>query len=323
MTYEYLEKPVRFGKFSNATKAVPVVLITFIVGAGLLGMETYRTEGFISRFPFPFVKHLANYQNFLEIDSTRQCASIPESIKDLFSATEACFDPDDNMLGKPLVVLWGDSFAAHLRSGLKDLQNTQNFRLVEFSRGGCPSFVFPSQIDEGSGEKCNQSNKSVSEAMIRLRPKTVILSTRWDFYFTHVFPGRKERVVEKINETVALLKKAGVDKIILIGQTPHWKPALPKLLFTLFKDDPTHQLPNRMWRGLDLEIKIIDKDLHEAADKLGILYASPYNVFCNVEGCLTKFGDEPKDLVVFDYGHYTPSAARFFINKVFTDLPIA
>ena len=164
-------------------------------------------------------------------------------------------------------------------------------------------------------ESCHLFNNHVSEEIIKLRPKTVIISGRWDHY-------GKDVIDEQIDGTVAFIKESGINKIILVGPSPHWIPDLPKALYSFFKNDLRHLLPDRMWRGLDLKIRVMDKDLHEKADRLGIIYVSPFNALCNAEGCLTRVGDKPEDLVVYDNVHFSPTGSRFFINKVFANLPI-
>ena len=62
-----------------------------------------------------------------------------------------------------------------------------------------------------------------------------------------------------------------------------------------------------MWFGLDENLSVIDKDLHEKANSLGIVYVSPFNVFCNAEGCMTRVGDKPEDLLtLMDFISHPP-----------------
>ena len=128
--------------------------------------------------------------------------------------------------------------------------------------------------------------------------------------------------IDKIEGTVSFLKKLGINKIILVGPSPEWYPSLPKVLFLSFKNDPMHRLPERMWSGLDESIQHLDKYMHEKADRLDITYVSPFNALCNTEGCLTRLGDKPKDLVIGDGMHFTPSGSRFFINSVLANMSL-
>lgn len=312
VTYEYLEKPVRFGKFSRTTKTVPVALIIFIMCAALIGAETYRAEGFISRFP-TVVQHLANYPSHFEKYREGKCFMLHPEKTDTIKFDSDCVDPEND--SKPLVLLWGNSLAAHLYPGLKSLQNTQDFRLAQFTVRGClPLFYSRVRYENNFDEFCWQFNDYVAKEIIKLKPKTVILSGGWH--------PDEEGIAEQVDETVVFLKKSGVKQIILVGPTPTWNPTLPKALFSFFKNDPIHRLPGRMWQGLDLNISVADKALHEKANRLGIIYLSPFDELCNADGCLTRVGNNADDLLTWDSRHFTSSGSRFFINRVFANLPL-
>jgi hypothetical protein len=48
-----------------------------------------------------------------------------------------------------------------------------------------------------------------------------------------------------------------------------------------------------------------------------IIYISPLDLLCTSEGCLARLGDQPDQLISFDYAHLTPAGSKFVVEKNF------
>jgi hypothetical protein len=63
-----------------------------------------------------------------------------------------------------------------------------------------------------------------------------------------------------------------------------------------------------------------DEALKSGLEPHGVKYISALKEMCNEQGCLTRVGDDVKDLAAVDWGHLTPSASVYLIDKIKKDL---
>ena len=151
LTYRFVERPLRFGKHSNAKVAV---LVAIMICIGSIGFITYSKDGISSRnsiMRFNFIISQFNY-------------SLP--------------------LGRPeaaTIMLIGDSHAAHLTTGLK--LNLDNM-VSDYTFPGCIPFYNVDRYDSRS--KPGTCLKSISESLSFLeksdRFKSVIISSMGPVY---------------------------------------------------------------------------------------------------------------------------------------------
>jgi hypothetical protein len=90
-----------------------------------------------------------------------------------------------------------------------------------------------------------------------------------------------------------------------------WFPSLPENLARNFVQGD-RPIPQRTSVGLDpasLAVDTLMKSFHYPA---GVTYLSMRDVLCDAAECLTAVGpDLEHDIVVWDYSHLTPAAARY------------
>src|ERR1700682_835929 len=152
-TYRFVEKPIRFGKSKQGLKQVYApILVVLMLCTGALGFTAYEKEGVPARFPaqiaamlkqpYDMQKEYRYKRCFLEVSSQSGDEFAPE-----------CIDAADTP-GKALVFLWGDSHAAHLYPGLRNLQKGMPFRIAQYT--GCAPFL------EGSPEREGRWAESLS-----------------------------------------------------------------------------------------------------------------------------------------------------------------
>ena len=115
-----------------------------------------------------------------------------------------------------LVLLWGDSLAAQLYSGLSNLVAAEKLPLTIAQRtaGSCPPGLEPDHTGHGS---CDEINAATREYIERNHPYAVVINGRWE-------KGRAAEV--RIPEIVRYLRAQGVTRIVLVGPTPDWAPDL-------------------------------------------------------------------------------------------------
>jgi peptidoglycan/LPS O-acetylase OafA/YrhL len=319
LTYRFIEKPIRFGRFNKLKVSLLILLISFV---GLLGYQIYKQQGFNERMP-PLLQLMSKAQQdkryplkscFLELDQN-------------YSEFGDCGLTREK--SKKTILLWGDSHAAHLYAGYKEkFGNSVNF--IVRTAAGCPPILTAKKFHT---DGCKEINAHVLQLAQKEKPDKVILSGVWtnqdDWY--------------NVSETIHQLKLAGITNIDLIGPDPWWVNSLPRQLFLYSRQSKEKSLPQRMQFGLRSAFLSLDKTMKAFAEKEKVNYFSPASVLCNEEGCLTyldgKFllggksllgrksllggksllGDkslEDKSLVSEDYGHFTEPASIFVVAQL-------
>ena len=312
LTYRFVEKPIRFGKFRKVKIVVPA-LASIVVFLGLVGMATYFTNGFGWRFPESIQKIAAAQRDFAGSISKPSCdagESGPDCVSENVDTNVAVKGEES---GIPLVTAWGDCAAEQLYAGFEPIQKKFNFR---FDRSGfdfCPPFSGPGPGPKGFfSDACVEHNELVVKKIIEKKHDTVMLAGFW-----HSYPEPEKQVVE----VLSLLKKAGVRKIILFGPLPVWADSLQSMALDYMIKNSTDIIPERMTPhlGHSKTSQMLDKKFRAIADEFGVIYISPYELLCNADGCLARIGGE---LTTHDAIHLAPVAAKFLADKVYRNVPL-
>ena len=130
LTYHWIERPLRASRYGRWKLAMLCVAMALTGGAGLV---VYSFNGVPTRLPSA-IRDLANPHlapDFRQVEWREgQC---------FFDIIKSDFKPQCLEQGSgPLLFLWGDSTSAALYPGLKQLQSGMDFRIGQYSRGGCP-----------------------------------------------------------------------------------------------------------------------------------------------------------------------------------------
>lgn len=144
LTYWFIEKPVRFGRISWRKTAILCVLAVLV---GYAGYNTYRQDGLASRESLAAVaQRTAMFEQ----------KTVQGYVDDACKQRYGYLSPGFCRLGKdaaPTVLLAGDSHAAALFSGLRDvMEKTQN-NVVLLGNGGCVPFFDVSSYAKEQAEK--------------------------------------------------------------------------------------------------------------------------------------------------------------------------
>ena len=207
--------------------------------------------------------------------------------------------------GAKTVLLTGDSHAGSLSLGLGPLLERLNVNFLQLSAGGCE----PIATDE-STQRCKEINDLVAQSIAAVKPDIVIVDTWWtDAMKPPAFLGGDFNAV--LSAKLDDFLQRGAKAIILVGEIPVWFPSLPENLARNFVQG-NRPIPQRTFVGLDpasLAVDTLMKSFHYPA---GVTYLSMRDVLCDAAGCLTAVGpDLEHDIVVWDYSHLTPAAARY------------
>ncbi|CCD92687.1 putative Acyltransferase, group 3; O-antigen acetylase [Bradyrhizobium sp. ORS 375] len=299
LTYRFVESPIRFQPFGRKRIVALAGSMALIAVAG--GVAVWG-DGFESRLPEKVRAYVAANRGDETSAHWRRgsCLLLPDQDASQFGA-ECTADRR-----RPLVLLWGDSYAAALYPGMKALQREAEFGLAELTASACPpalGFVQPLR------PFCTGANEEVVRKIDDLKPDIVLLHSTWMVDLTSVEP--------MLQRTVSRIREAGVQRIIIVGLVPSWRGrSLPQNLVDYYLKDPTHPLlPERTTFRL-FPSQDQNEKLKSIAARLKVEFISPLDIMCNQSGCLTRVGDAPGDLTAFDTGHLTVPGSTYLARAM-------
>jgi SGNH domain (fused to AT3 domains) len=306
LTYRYVEVPIRFGRHAGRQSSVPVVstvLAGMVLTAGLGQLAPLWQREVRSLPPWAVEDYRAD-----AVAGYRQGSCFLE-----ITQTAAQFAPDcdgreasKSPASRPLVMLWGDSHAAHLYQGLlaRQRRTDQGFRLAQFTASLCPPIF---DIAIAPRRNCRGVANAIEHTIDRIKPDIVIMAASWSWY------DKAGLDLAAVTETVRSLRASGVDHVIVVGPMPEWELPLPEILLLNISPGAAalEYLPNSPPHKLDTAIKA-------AAIAGGARYISAMEALCDdALGCLatasTAHGLEP---VAWDREHLTAAGSIAFIDKV-------
>lgn len=315
LTYQYVERPLRFGGGGNRKAIALTVLITI---CGLAGYITYVNDGFKFRLS-DRIEFTEYFENSLPERKYFQTINIKENFRvdcDFYDAAQYLKGNATNIPVKGInkncyqkqlsdnksLFIWGDSHAQQLYSGLKSAL-PKNWETLQVASSGCPAS--PDSPKPSQTNFCDQSNWFAIEQIKQLTPNVVIVGQN------------ANHDPETLRRIVKTLKAAGVKRVILTGPTPHWTVDLPK---TIAKSLWSHT-PRRTFIGLDKSVLKNNTLLKNELGGSGAIYADIIDLFCNEDGCTTYLGDDIKTgITSWDYGHLTPIASEYLAKNLLVKL---
>ncbi len=293
LTYRLIEKPVRFGKRSVD---MVIVLFSLMVAVGYAGYNSYQRDGLGFRFPRIVQEIIAFEYDYSKGWREGSCFLRPEQGYSDFNSCESQSDE----YKKPSILLWGDSFSAHLYPGYKTSFGV-SFNIIQRTASGCPPIL---NLEIEDRPHCKEINDHILELIKHEKPSKIVLAAEWPRYDW-----------TKIAGTIAQLRKIGITDIDLIGPVPLWIDGLPKQLYLKYMSDKFHRVPERMEFGLNPDFFEFEVLLADFSSQLQVNYISPKKILCNEYGCLTRLGETGDTLTASDYGHLTEVGSRFLVSK--------
>ena len=281
LTYEFIEKPVRSGRFAAGTKAALAgMAATAACAVAVLAMPP--------RFP-------DEVQHFIETPSDgapewrpHECFLTGDDGKRDFAAS--CVDAE-----RPLIAIWGDSTVAALTPGLRQQQLARQFGLAQFTNGrACQPLLVTSRETDG---KCVELNHLILRRLAAAVPDTVLMGGLW------------KASARGLKPTVDALRAMGVRRIVILGRVPTWQGGLPNLVAAYYRREGK-LLPE--FSSLLVDGRP-DTDLIRFAAELGVEFVSIRDTLCKDGECRTRIGD---DLVTSDIDHFTPAGSRYVVEKL-------
>jgi peptidoglycan/LPS O-acetylase OafA/YrhL len=300
LTYHFIERPLRRPKLGDAGRTF--ALLGAMTAVGCLGAMVALNRGIPSRIPAEMRAFLDDGSKSAAYWRNGRCLMGPEQ-----SAADFASECRGN--GKrPLVFLWGDSYAASLYPGLSEAVTAKDGSVAEFTASACPAL-----IDYVNAQRrfCKPINDRVLEIAFELRPDIIILYSTWSYSEQDLDAGLKK--------TVALLRAKQLKNIIVLGPPATWKGSgLSDNLIDYYYEGGAHSLiPIRtFYRSNDEWTSHLDSILEADAAANGVKYISLRNIMCNQDGCMARVGPDGSQLMAFDTGHLTTAGSRYITEAI-------
>lgn len=293
LTYWGIERPIRY-KTRGQWKIV--ILCVMLAVIGLIGFNTFQRDGLSFRMMKISPELMGSKPDVASDWRLNECF-----LEGTDKFADSCVET-----ARPMLFLWGDSHAAALYPGLKQMQAEYHFGVVQRTASACRPLVGVSFADRKLCRKINDENLALVE---KLRPEFVLLHANWS----------DSHDLNELATTVSQLKKAGVENIVLIGPDPMWTDELTRILFSYHRREHKRP-PLRMKENNAESAHVLDLAMRAFADAQNIRYVSSLDILCNEEGCMTRTAEDATDIMTMDGTHLTPQGAAYQARIIVREL---
>jgi peptidoglycan/LPS O-acetylase OafA/YrhL len=202
LSWRFIERPFRGGGLPIARTSLFASAAAVMMLAIGLGAAATLSDGWRSRFPGYQPPAIAGRE---DLDEGR-CFLRPEQPASAYPGVERC---RSGTLDGRKIIVWGDSFAAHLLPGLRSAA-PDTLSVLQLNASGCAPIAGLSMARRPHCETFNATALAIIE---RERPAVVVLSARWEAYMGRWIDHRH------VQTTVDRLRRSGAD-VVLVGQSP-------------------------------------------------------------------------------------------------------
>jgi peptidoglycan/LPS O-acetylase OafA/YrhL len=305
LTYELIEKPVRFGRLATRGTAVLAVLCAVV---GMSGAVISVTHGAAFRYP-PGVRDFAAFEYDPGTDYREDACEIDaDRVEPPYRINTVCLDPA--MPGARQVVLWGDSHAASLYPGLRALQQQgAKIQIAQLTTGGCPPLL---GIRLGKRARCLEYTEWMLGQIELMKPDTVVIGGSWASYARRA--GSADGELAALERTVEALEASGVRRVVVFGSLPVWTIAQPNVAIRIWQE--TGRVPRTTHSYFDVEATRMDARVGEVIAHTGAVFVSPLQALCDTDGCPLSTTADRAVPVTWDTNHLTAAGSRLLVQRV-------
>lgn len=303
LTYQYVERPIRYAK--PRRRAQIAALMAGMAAVGIVGFVADKSGGLPMRIPKEIRSFMLTGEETSAYWRRGQCLMLPDQSASDFS--------DDCSGGgrRPLLFVWGDSYAAALYPGLENFSGSRGYSVAEYTASACPpliNYVHPAR------RFCKTINDYVLRKIADLRPEVVILHSTWTYSADDLDTG--------LRETILRLRELHIKRIVLLGPVATWQgDGLAANVLDYYQHGSFSLIPERTkYRSQDDWTLALDSFLRIRAEKLDIEYISARDLMCNEDGCLARIGERGSKLMAFDSGHLTVPGSIFVAQSILDQL---
>lgn len=174
MTYQWIEKPIRFGR-KTWLKTTSLSLLIFVIG--FMGYNAFQRNGLEFRYR-EMAENNLQFADPLPLEQNAECAKkYPR-----FSTAGLC---GKSNAFPPNVLLLGDSHAGHFLPGMTAATASTRHSVSLIAKGGCLPFFGVTAIQKGEPEGCvDLMNQALEFIESTKSIQTVVIGTRGPLYLS-------------------------------------------------------------------------------------------------------------------------------------------
>ena len=296
ITYHGVEKPLNVLKSKVATQVTLLVLAVFVA---ISGVVVTKAKGFPARFPDMPLELAIEKPPFPKEWRFGRCFLIStQTFKDYAGE---CFGEDlkpalDGASSGPRILLWGDSYAAHLYPGLFK-EWGQRAKITQLTAMACPPM---DGISIREYPNCQSNFDGVLNYLKTHSFDTIIFAANWDGLLKRNGP-------ELLEATLKKLRALGVRNLVIYGPPPLWQKPLPSLMMIEFVKHKDQDLPVRLKATQSEKTLTNEIWLRDLAKTYQFRYVSLFAPLCDDSGCLALSDGH---LTSLDDGHLTKAGSE-------------
>lgn len=294
LAYRFVERPIRRRSGTKITGGLIGAQIAFVV----IGVSIVHLHGIPTRFDEPRRSLMAfgpPDSVMMSLERKGTCLLRQDQTANEFAAD--CYSRSGTA-EMPSVLLWGDSYAAALAPGMREVM-PPGTAFQQLTGAGCAP-ILGAMFRRSH---CVAINRFVLDYVRQYPPHTVFLGAQWN---TH--PD-----FERVSVTIRALKRAGVARVVVVGSLIQYDPPLPRLLLRSLTR--TGAVPIRLQASSLRSLLAVDSTLRAAATREGAEFVAPLDAQCSSEGCLAALDGTVRSIMAWDSGHLTRVGSRFVAQQ--------
>jgi peptidoglycan/LPS O-acetylase OafA/YrhL len=267
----------------------------FFLGGGLTG---FAKQGFPWRYPgyshMEYRDHIPEYEE-------RKCFLMPDQEVADWQGDQ-CFV---SRSGRPVALVWGDSFAAHLTPGLRSNSSRIDYDVLEYATAICMPIIDEESSWRGGCRAAAEKGLMIAE---KYRVSKVLLAGNW-----HQEAAHYRDFYGEIRKTVAALRSKGIE-VAVIGQSPTF--TFWDSLDAEYRLKAQHRGTANFYQYLSFEPEFIDQQSREFA---GVPIVDPMRFLCQPKQC--DILREGKPLYI-DGGHLSVAGSTMLVRSIADELNV-
>ena len=300
LTRQFFEMRVQRLPRRQAVRGLVFTLVALVLAAcGVLA-----GSGFPSRFQSEKLAVIAQ----LESARATYAGDYREGRCFIVKQSQSFDVPSECTPGPGGLIVWGDSYGAHLHPGLAHeiaaRDSTHAKLLGQLTAGACPPVLLSNAST--ATNRCRMTSQAFAQRVQLARPALVILSASWLAYLDR--PGFQE----DLRNTLVTLRASGTS-VLVVGPTvafgsPVWQVAL------------RHLREDRAVNSSLPALRAADGRLRQLTKSSGADYLSALDDACDETRCaFTVEVDGKRELLSWDTGHLTRSASVWQARRMLND----
>lgn len=311
-TYEVIEKSVKIHK--NKPFLSPS-LAAMVFSIGIIGITTSALNGFgfraVNGKLSDYTSISSPYEYFKFSENLRN--GVCHSVELIDAEKNGCISHHENQL-----FLWGDSYAASMFIGLKDVMTTRKIKaeITQATDGnGAPFFRDDFYTD--SGKTLTRANEEKLKLVSKIKPRVVVIS--WMTMGKNAQRNMSTAAEQIIKLSKNIKQNSPNTKLYVVGPLPEWKDTLLREVIKYYKEKDA--LPPTITKyGLRQDPFIWDGYFKTRLNTDLITYISAIDSLCGESGCVIRNGNGPENLVAVDWGHLSASGSKLLMDRIASNL---